>query len=89
MGFDFVVTAEDVGSYKPAQAHFEQLISSHSPPDKVLHVAQSLYHDGIPATELGIAYVWINRYSESNLTQVRPLATFPDLKSLADVACPE
>lgn len=87
--FDFVVTAEDVRAYKPAHPHFERLASVHSPPDEVLHVAQSLFHDGVPTSELGIAFVWINRYGESNPTTVEPLATFPDLKSLADMACPQ
>jgi 2-haloalkanoic acid dehalogenase type II len=84
--FDFIVTAEDVQAYKPAHAHFERLLRNHSPRDSVLHVAQSLFHDGIPTHELGIPFVWINRYSEPNLTSVRPVATFSDLKSLADAA---
>jgi len=82
--FDFVVTAEDVQSYKPGQAHFQQLLSRHVECDRVLHVAQSLFHDGVPAQELGIAFVWINRYEEVNATPVRPLAEYADLKSLAD-----
>lgn len=85
--FDFVITAEDVGAYKPAHAHFERLVAAHSPPEQVLHVAQSLFHDGVPAQELGIAYVWINRYGDANVTNVKPLMTFPDLRSLADVGC--
>ena len=50
-------------------------------------MAQSLHHDGIPAGQLGLAYVWINRYNEPKETGVRPLVEYPDLKSLADVAC--
>ena len=85
--FDFVVTAEDVRSYKPGHLHFLRLLESHAERDSVLHVAQSLFHDGRPAGALGIAYVWINRYNEANKTTVRPLAEYPDLKSLADAAC--
>jgi 2-haloacid dehalogenase len=85
--FDFVITAEDVGSYKPGLKHFERLLESHAERDTVLHVAQSLYHDGVPAGKLDLAYVWINRYNEVNETEVRPLAVYPDLKSLADAAC--
>lgn len=84
VAFDFVVAAEDVGAYKPSRAHFERLLSEHAEPDTVLHVAQSLYHDGVPAGELGIPFVWINRYDDRNDTGVSPLATFPDLKSFAD-----
>jgi len=89
--FDFVVTAEDVRSYKPARAHFQRLIDAHGGISQLassaLHVAQSLYHDGAPANELGLAFVWINRYKEPNRTSVRPLAEFPDLCSFADAAC--
>ncbi|MGD2109270.1 MAG: HAD-IA family hydrolase [Phycisphaerae bacterium] len=88
VAFDFVVTAEDVGAYKPAHDHFERLVASHAPTSSLLHVAQSLFHDGIPTMELGLAFVWINRYGESNPTRVEPVATVPDLKSLAQIACP-
>lgn len=101
VAFDFVVTAEDVRSYKPAHGHFQHMIDAHDGiaqlassalPSRghrlsALHVAQSLYHDGVPAKELGLAFVWINRYKELNNTGVRPLAEFPDLRSFADAAC--
>ncbi len=85
--FDFVVAAEEVRSYKPAHGHFRRLIDKHGGIETALHVAQSLYHDGAPASELGLAFVWINRYKERNRTAVRPLAEFPDLRSFADAAC--
>lgn len=87
--FDFVVTAEDVRSYKPGHAHFERLLSQHAEPGRVVHVAQSLFHDGVPTGELGIAYVWINRYSDANTTGVRPLGEYADLKSFARIAVDE
>ena len=87
VAFDFVVTAEDVRSYKPAHGHFQRLIDAHGGTSRALHVAQSLYHDGAPANDLGLAFVWINRYKEQNQTSVRPLAEFPDLRSFADAAC--
>ena len=62
------------------------MLAQHAKRDDVLHVAQSLFHDGVPAGDLGIAYVWINRYNDANDTDVRPLATYPDLVSLADAA---
>ncbi len=86
VAFDFVVTAQDVGSYKPRHPHFERMLAEHAEADSVLHVAQSLYHDGGPCKRLGLAYVWINRYNDPNETNVEPLAVFPDLKSLADAA---
>ena len=86
--FDFVVTAEDVKSYKPGMAHFDRLLADHTSTESVLHVAQSLFHDGGPAQERGIAFVWINRYNEVNKTSVKPVAEFANLASLADAACP-
>lgn len=62
---DGLVTAEDVGSYKPALAHFERAIellgSVGVSKDRVLHVAQSLYHDHAPAKSLGLTTAWIDR----------------------------
>ncbi len=86
VSFDFAVTAEDVGSYKPAPGHFTRLLDRHAERGRVLHVAQSLFHDGEAANRHEIAFVWINRYRHTNETTARPLATFPDLKSLADIA---
>ena len=64
--FDAVYTAEDIGSYKPADANFTYLLD-HLKSDfglersEVLHVAQSLYHDHAPANRFGIASAWIDR----------------------------
>jgi 2-haloalkanoic acid dehalogenase type II len=63
--FDLVVTAEDVGSYKPDLAHFhvglERLAAMGVPKAEILHVAQSLFHDHVPAKLMGLPSVWINR----------------------------
>lgn len=60
--FDRIITAEDVGSYKPEPAHFERAIHDlELTLDEVVHVAQSLYHDHVPAKRLGLRTVWINR----------------------------
>ena len=85
--FDFVVTAQDVRSYKPDPNHFHRMLEQHGDTATTLHVAQSLFHDGVPAQALGLAFVWINRYKEMNRTAVQPLAEFDDLCSLADQAC--
>ena len=64
--FDAVYTAEDIGSYKPADANFEHLLS-HLKSDlgmersDVLHTAQSLHHDHVPARKFGLANAWIDR----------------------------
>ncbi|MBI5288263.1 MAG: haloacid dehalogenase [Chloroflexi bacterium] len=79
--FDFLATAADVKSYKPAEAHFRR--GRDFAGETGLHVAQSLYHDGVPARRLGIPFVWINRRGETNITQATPLASFPDLAGFA------
>ena len=63
--FDKIITAEDVGAYKPAPNHFEALDAAlaelNVPRERLLHVAQSLFHDHVPAKRHGLASVWINR----------------------------
>jgi 2-haloalkanoic acid dehalogenase type II len=65
VAFDLVVTAEDVGSYKPALGHFHRALGELAKlgigKEQVLHVAQSLFHDIAPARGLGLKSVWINR----------------------------
>jgi 2-haloalkanoic acid dehalogenase type II len=66
VAFDRVITAEDVGSYKPSLRNFEYAladIKTHLGVDKsqVLHTAQSLFHDIVPARSIGLKTAWINR----------------------------
>ena len=63
--FTSVITAQDVGSYKPSPRNFEALASEAARlgirPGGLLHVAQSLFHDHVPAKRAGLPTVWINR----------------------------
>ena len=63
--WDFTVTAERVGAYKPDLPHFVQMISHCGRlgvgPDRILHVGQSLRADVAPAATLGLKSAWINR----------------------------
>lgn len=63
--FDWIFTAEDIGSYKPDPRNFvymlDQLSAAQVPPEKILHTAQSVYHDHVPAKSLGLATNWIDR----------------------------
>ena len=88
--FSDVITAEQVGAYKPSLDNFRFALRRLGvPPDQVLHVAQSLYHDHIPAKRLGLATVRINRPSRLPGTglalpaEVCPDLEVPDLQSLA------
>jgi 2-haloacid dehalogenase len=63
--FDLVVTAEDVRSYKPALAHWHRFqAESGVQPQNWVHVARSYFHDILPAREMGISSIWINRGRE-------------------------
>jgi 2-haloacid dehalogenase len=81
--FDLTVVAGEIGSYKPALRHWEVFRElSGADPAAHVHVAQSLYHDIAPASELGIPTIWINRLGEPR--DPRPAVVLPSLTGLAD-----
>jgi 2-haloacid dehalogenase len=89
--FDWVVTAEAARAYKPALTGFELAFATIPVPrERILHVAQSLYHDHVPAKQLGLATVWIDRRRDrpgSGATpsaQATPDATYPSMQAFAD-----
>lgn len=95
--FDRSITAEEVGSYKPAARNFEVLKEyADSQGLKVLHVAQSLFHDHVPAARAGFQGVWINRRhnrpgwgaTPDPGVEVRPDWTFNSMAEFADAAAP-
>jgi 2-haloacid dehalogenase len=63
--WDSILTAQDVGSYKPSSRNFDALLDEAAKlgiaDGKLLHVAQSLFHDHVPARAAGLPTVWINR----------------------------
>lgn len=65
VAFTSILTAQDIGSYKPSQRNFDALTGEAARlgigQGKLLHVAQSLFHDHIPAKRAGLPTVWINR----------------------------
>jgi 2-haloacid dehalogenase len=81
--FDVAIVAGDIGSYKPAHRHWEVFREeTGADPSRHVHVAQSLFHDIAPATELGIPSIWINRLGEYE--DPRPTATLNGIARLAD-----
>lgn len=91
--FDWVVTAEDARSYKPSHRNFELAFATLAlPRDRILHVAQSLYHDHVPAKALGLTTVWIDRrhdregFGATPLAVATPDAVFPSMAAFADAA---
>ena len=97
--FDAILTAQDIGSYKPDLRNF-RVLQRHVQemgvrPDQHLHVAQSLFHDHVPAQAVGLKTVWINRYGAKRAAAgslgatpaaapVTPHWEFPTLRAFAD-----
>ena len=96
--FAAVITAEDVGAYKPAENHFRALDSTliELGVDRadLLHVAQSLFHDHVPAKREGLPSVWINRRHDRDGWGATPEPSgtwsydleFPSMGDFADAA---
>ncbi len=94
VAFDYVLTAQQLRSYKPSPHNFEALLQRLAvPPPRLLHVAESLYHDVVPAQSLGISTVWVNRRqgrtaAASKLAGVQADVEVRDLRELAELAIP-
>jgi 2-haloacid dehalogenase len=91
--FDWIVTAQQVGRYKPSLENFRHALARiGAPAGEVLHVAQSLFHDHAPAKQLGLDTVWVNRRGGRAGAGATPRADarfdleVPDLATLARVA---
>jgi len=93
--FDAVYTAQDIGSYKPDPRNFEYLLARLAEQgiarEQILHTAESLYHDHIPARRFGLATCWIHRRAGREghgatrppAAEVRPDFRFPTLGAMA------
>jgi 2-haloacid dehalogenase len=91
--FDWIVTAEQARGYKPRTENFEFAFARIDVPrERILHVAQSLFHDHVPAKALGMTTVWVDRRQGKAGTGATPPAeatpdlTVPDLRSFAELA---
>jgi 2-haloacid dehalogenase len=80
---DLAIVAEEVGSYKPAHAHWEHFFDATTADREThVHVAASLVHDIAPARELGLRTVWINRLGEQ--PEPKPDRALTDLANLPE-----
>ena len=79
--FELAIVASEIGSYKPAHRHwltfFEQTEADR---ERHVHVAQSHFHDVVPASALGLNSIWINRYGEQH--ELLPTRELGDLRAL-------
>ncbi|MCA8927501.1 MAG: haloacid dehalogenase type II [Alphaproteobacteria bacterium] len=94
--FDAVYTAQDVGSYKPNPRNFAYMLEHEAaagiPPSKILHTAQSLFHDHVQAKAHGLHSAWIDRRIDADgwgatmppEAPVTPDFHFPTLEAMAD-----
>jgi 2-haloacid dehalogenase len=98
--FDSILTAQDIGSYKPSARNFDALLAEARrlgvAEGKLLHVAQSLFHDHVPAKKAGLRTVWINRRHDrpgwgatpAPPADVTPDWEFPSMAAFAAAAAP-
>jgi 2-haloacid dehalogenase len=88
--FDWIITAEQAGTYKPSTNNFEVAIGRMGVGrERVLHAAESLFHDVLPAKEMGLSTVWVHRrtgkegFGATPPADAEPDLEVPDLKTLA------
>ena len=100
VAFDGIYTAQDIGSYKPEPRNFAYMIERMAglgiEARQILHTAQSLHHDHVPARAAGLANAWIDRQGLSgggDWGATAPVADlpefdfiFPTLGAMADAA---
>ena len=93
VAFDWIITAEQARGYKPRTENFEFAFARIDVPrERILHVAQSLFHDHVPAKALGMTSVWIDRRQGRGGSGATPPAAatpdliVPDLRGFAQLA---
>jgi 2-haloacid dehalogenase len=93
VAFDWIVTAEQVGAYKPDPRNFEVALERIGlPRERILHVAQSLFHDHVPARRLGLATAWIDRrrgrpgFGATPPAEAAPDLVAPDMATFTELA---
>jgi 2-haloacid dehalogenase len=94
--FDWVFTAQQIGGYKPDPRNFAYAFERMDVPrERVLHVAQSLFHDHVPAKAIGLTTVWIDRRGDRPGSGATPPAAaspdlvLPSMAAFAKVAVPD
>jgi 2-haloacid dehalogenase len=95
LAFDWVVTAQQARRYKPNPRGFELMFERVGlPPSRILHVAQSLFHDHVTAKRLGLSTVWVDRRGDlpgsgaTPAAEATPDVTVASMAALAELAVP-
>ncbi len=91
--FDWVITAQQARGYKPRPENFTYAFERIDVPrERILHVAQSLFHDHVPAKALGMTTVWIDRrggregFGATPPAEAQPDLVVPDMRTFAQLA---
>lgn len=91
--FDWIITAQQARSYKPDRHNFALAIDIIGvDPARMLHVAQSLYHDHVPAKQLAMTTVWVDRrrgktgFGATPEASAVPDLVVPDMETFANLA---
>ena len=91
--FDWVITAQQARSYKPGLRGFELAFERiEVPRERILHVAQSLFHDHVPAKQIGMTTVWIDRrrgregFGATPPAEAQPDLAVADMRTFAELA---
>ncbi len=89
--FELAIVASEIGSYKPAHRHWERFFEqTGAARERYVHVAQSYFHDIVPAMQLGLRSIWINRLGErAEPPPSRELAELSRLPDTLDQLVPE
>jgi 2-haloacid dehalogenase len=81
--FELAIVASEIGSYKPGHTHWLRFFEETAAPREThVHVAQSHFHDIVPANELGLRSIWINRHGERR--EPSPTRELDDLSGLPE-----
>ncbi|GHO60536.1 HAD family hydrolase [Ktedonobacter robiniae] len=84
--FAFTIFAQDYQVQKPQPEFYERILSeTHTHPQKIIHVGDSLHNDVGGAQAVGTRAIWVNRHQVRNETSIQPFAEITELSELPDV----
>jgi 2-haloacid dehalogenase len=83
---DGFITAEDIRSYKPQEKHWTAFLEKyHTNKEDVIHIANGMYSDIVPASRLGFRTIWVNRYKEDLPDDVKPSHVVDNLSEILNI----
>ena len=84
--FAFTIFAQEYQVPKPQPEFYERVLSeTHTHPQEIIHVGDSLHNDVGGAQAVGIRAIWVNRHQVRNETSIQPFAEITELSELPDV----